>query len=218
MRRDEGKGKREEQRGRSFSNRSPAAGATGFALNLLLGVARLVGTVEPWRPSSAGRARRPLWCSPSPCLASVRRPSCSGILLPRTRAACCLAAALSGAWAFWQQARREIRSAVCRVLADPLWVGGRLMPTACSTVLLWFPDRRGLASGVLLAGVGLGLAFGVPVAAVIEARGGEAFVCLGIAFALALSGALLLKAPSSQSEGLHGKGALGLEGDWWSAF
>ena len=57
-----------------------------------------------------------------------------------------------------------------------------------STVLLWFPDRRGLASGVLLAGVGLGsLALGVPVTSVIEALGWRAaFACLGIAFALAL--------------------------------
>lgn len=202
-------------RGRSFSNRSLVAGATGFVLNLLLGVVYAWSMfVEPLEAQFGWtRAETSLVFTVSmACLCAGHLAS--GILLPRTSPRCVLllAAALSGAGFLASAAGNSlgwfaVSYGICCGLAVGLGANCVL-----STVLLWFPDRRGLASGVLLAGVSLGsLALGVPVTSVIEALGWRAaFACLGIAFALALGvGALLLKAPSSQSEGPQREGALG---------
>lgn len=184
-------------------------------LNLLLGVVYAWSVfVEPLEAQFGwARAETSLVFTVSmACLCAGHLTS--GILLPRTSPRCVLllAAALSGA-GFLASAAGDslgwfvVSYGICCGLAVGLGANCVL-----STVLLWFPDRRGLASGVLLAGVGLGsLALGVPVTSVIEALGWRAaFACLGIAFALALGvGALLLKAPSSQSEGPQRKGALG---------
>lgn len=214
----EGREEKEEGRtvkGRSLSSRSLVAGATGFVLNLLLGVVYAWSVfVEPLEAQFG-------WVRTETSLVFTVSMGClcaghlaSGVLLPRTSPRCVLfLAAVLSCTGFLASAAGNslgwfaVSYGICCGLAVGLGANCVL-----STVLLWFPDCRGLASGVLLAGVGLGsLAFGVPVAAVIEALGWrEAFVCLGIAFALALgAGALLLKAPSARSGRLRGTGAFG---------
>ena len=87
-------------RGRSFSNRSLVAGATGFVLNLLLGVVYAWSMfVEPLEAQFGWtRAETSLVFTVSmACLCAGHLAS--GILLPRTSPRCVLllAAALSGA-------------------------------------------------------------------------------------------------------------------------
>ena len=87
-------------RGRSFSNRSLVAGATGFVLNLLLGVVYAWSVfVEPLEAQFGwARAETSLVFTVSmACLCAGHLTS--GILLPRTSPRCVLllAAALSGA-------------------------------------------------------------------------------------------------------------------------
>ncbi|MEE0706972.1 MAG: MFS transporter [Adlercreutzia sp.] len=79
-----------------------------------------------------------------------------------------------------------------------------------STVLLWFPRERGTASGVLLAGVGLGpLLFGPAIALLIERAGWQlTFILLGLVFGLALgAGACVVRPPRARE--CHDRNGMG---------
>lgn len=189
-----------------LSRQALIAGSVGFVLNLLLGI------VYAWSIFVAPLEAQFGWARTETSVVFSVSMAClcmghllSGVLLPRTspRFVLLLSATLSGI-GFLASAIGSslpwfvVSYGVCCGVAVGLGANSVL-----STTLLWFPNRRGVASGVLLAGVGLGsLVLGMPVTAVIGMLGWQAaFVLLGVVFALALGvGAFVLKRPVEQVE------------------
>lgn len=189
-----------------LSRQALIAGSVGFVLNLLLGI------VYAWSIFVAPLEAQFGWARTETSVVFSVSMAClcmghllSGVLLPHTspRFVLLLSATLSGI-GFLASAIGSslpwfvVSYGVCCGVAVGLGANSVL-----STTLLWFPNRRGVASGVLLAGVGLGsLVLGMPVTAVIGMLGWQAaFVLLGVVFALALGvGAFVLKRPVEQVE------------------
>ena len=69
--------------------------------------------------------------------------------------------------------------------------------TPVSTLVKWFPDRRGMATGIAIMGFGFGaMVFGPVIAALCESIGpGKAFAVLGAAYFLLIQGSALYLAP-----------------------
>lgn len=182
-------------------------GAAAFGLNMLLGV------IYGWSMFVAPLEATFGWARAETSLVFTASMVClcaghlvSGALLPRTspRFVLMAAAVLSGAGFALSAVGNSVgwfalSYGACCGLAVGLGANCVL-----ATALLWFPDRKGAASGVLLAGVGLGtLVLGVPVTAVIDAVGWRvAFVLLAVVFLAALgAGAFVLRRPEAAEAG-----------------
>lgn len=188
-------------------HRPLAMGAVAFGLNMLLGV------IYGWSMFVAPLEATFGWARAETSLVFTASMVClcaghlvSGALLPRTspRFVLMAAAVLSGAGFALSAAGNSVgwfalSYGVCCGLAVGLGANCVL-----ATALLWFPDRKGAASGLLLAGVGLGsLALGMPVTAVIDAMGWRvAFALLAVVFFAALgAGSFVLRRPGAAEAG-----------------
>ncbi|MEY8460829.1 MFS transporter [Eggerthellaceae bacterium 24-137] len=181
--------------------RPAAMGMVGFGLNMLLGLVYswsiFVGPLE----ADFGWARTDTSAVFSVSMVALCTGQLvSGALVARISSRTVMAlAALLAAIGFLATAAAHDLAWICMSYGVMCGVAvGLGANCVLATVLPWFPDRRGTASGMLLAGVGLGtLLLGPAVAAVLTAWGWRcAFVVLAVVFgALLAAGALVLRPP-----------------------